>query len=53
MDVKDIHVLTKVKVYKFLLSLIFVFTLFCIDRFSKIYIIGLYEKTGVTEVYLT
>ena len=53
MDVKDIHVLIKFKVYKFLLSLIFVFTLFCIDRFSKIYIIELYEKTGVTEVYLT
>ena len=48
MDVKDIHVLIKFKVYKFLLSLILVLTLFCIDRFSKIY-----EKTGVTEVYLT
>ena len=53
MDVKDIHVLIKFKVYKFLLSLILVLTLFCIDRFSKIYIIELYEKTGVTEVYLT
>ena len=31
----------------------FVFTLFCIDRFSKIYIIELSEKTGVTEIYLT
>ena len=53
MDVKDIHVLIKVKVYKFLLKLTFVISLFCIDRFSKIYIIELYEKTGVTEVYLT
>ena len=31
----------------------FVFTLFCIDRFSKIYIIELSEKTNVTEIYLT
>ena len=53
MDVKDIHVLIKVKVYKFLLNLTFVLTLFCIDRFSKIYIIELSEKTGVTEIYLT
>ena len=53
MDAKDIHPLKKVKVYKFLLNLIFVFTLFCIDRFSKIYIIELSEKTNVTEIYLT
>ena len=53
MDVKDIHVQIKAKVYKFLLNFIFLLTLFCIDRFSKIYIIELYEKTGVTEVYLT
>ena len=53
MDVKGIHVLIKVKVYKFLLNLTFVLTLFCIDRFSKIYIIELSEKTGVTEIYLT
>ena len=39
--------------YKFLLNLIFVFTLFCIDRISKIYIIDLSEKTGVEEIYLT
>ena len=53
MDAKDIHPLKKVKVYKFLLNLIFVLTLFCIDRFSKIYIIELSEKTNVTEIYLT
>ena len=53
MDVKDIHVLIKIKVNKFLLNLIFVLTLFCIDRFSKIYIIELSEKTNVTEIYLT
>ena len=39
--------------YKFLLNLIFVLALFCIDRFSKIYIIELSEKTNVTEIYLT
>ena len=53
MDAKDIQPLKKVKVYKFLLNLIFVLTLFCIDRFSKIYIIELSEKTNVTEIYLT
>jgi len=53
MDVKDVHVLIKIKVNKFLLNLIFVLTLFCIDRFSKIYIIELSEKTNVTEIYLT
>ena len=53
MDAKDIHPLKKVKVYKFLLNLIFVLTLFCIDRFSKIYIIEISEKTNVTEIYLT
>ena len=53
MDVKDIHVLIKIKVNKFLLNLIFVITLFFIDRFSKIYIIELSEKTNVTEIYLT
>jgi len=51
--VKDIHVLTKVDVYKFLLNFIFVFILFCIDRFSKIYVIELVEKTEVSEIYLT
>ena len=53
MDAKDIQLLKKVKVYKFLLNLMFVLTLFCIDRFSKIYIIELSEKTNVTEIYLT
>ena len=53
MDVKDIHVLIKIKVYKFLLNSIFVLVLFCIDRFSKIYIIELSEKTNVAEIYLT
>ena len=47
---KDIHVLTKVDVYKFLLNFIFVFILFCIDRFSKIYVIELVEKTEVSEI---
>ena len=53
MDVKDIHVLIKVKVYKSLINYFFVLILFCIDRFSKIYVIELAEKTDITEVYLT
>tara|TARA_B100001057_G_scaffold278321_1_gene278583 strand:+ start:611 stop:1126 length:516 start_codon:yes stop_codon:yes gene_type:complete len=53
MDVKDIHMLIKIKVRKFFLNFIFVLILFCIDRFSKIYIIELSEKTNVTEIYLT
>ena len=53
MDVKGIHLLIAVKVYKFLLNLMFVLTLFCIDRFSKIYIVELAEKTNVSEIYLT
>ena len=53
MDVKDIHVLIKIKVRKFFLNFIFVLILFCIDRFSKIYIIELSEKTNVAEIYLT
>ena len=53
MDVKDIHVLIKIKVRKFFLNFIFVLIFFCIDRFSKIYIIELSEKTNVTEIYLT
>ena len=53
MDAKDIHPLKKVKVYKFLQNLIFVLALFCIDRFSKIYIIDLTEKTDTTLIYLT
>ena len=53
MDVKDIHVLIKIKVYKFLINSIFVLILFCIDRFSKVYVIELSEKTNVTEIYLT
>ena len=50
---KDIHVLIKVKVYKFLINFFFVLILFCIDRFSKIYVIELAEKTDITEIYLT
>ena len=53
MDVKDIRVLIKVKVYKFLINCLFVLILFCVDRFSKIYVIDLAEKTDITEVYLT
>ena len=53
MDVKDIYVLIKIKVYKFLLNSIFVLILFCIDRFSKVYVIELVEKTKVSEIYLT
>ena len=53
MDVKDIHVLIKTKVYKFLLNSIFVFILFSIDRFSKIYFIELAEKTEISEIYIT
>ena len=53
MDVKDIHVLIKVKVYKSLVNSFFVLILFCVDRFSKIYVIELAEKTDITEVYLT
>ena len=53
MDVKDIRVLMKVKVYKSLVNSLFVLILFCIDRFSKIYVIELAEKTDITEVYLT
>jgi len=53
MDVKDIHVLIKVKVYKSLLSFTFVLILFCVDRLSKIYVISLAEKTNVSEIYLT
>ena len=53
MDVKDIHVLIKIKVNKFLLNSTFVLILFCIDRLSKIYVIELAEKTNVSEIYLT
>ena len=53
MDAKDIHVLIKVKVHKSLVNSLFVLILFCIDRFSKIYVIELAEKTDITEVYLT
>ena len=41
---KDTLVQTKVKVYKFLSNSIFILILFCIDRFSKIYVIELAEK---------
>ena len=50
---KDTLVQTKVKVYKFLSNSIFILILFCIDRFSKIYVIELAEKTNVLEIYLT
>ena len=53
MDVKDIRVLIKVKMLKFLVNTLFVLILFCVDRFSKIYVIELAEKTDITEVYLT
>ena len=53
MDVKDIRVLIKIKVYKFLLYSIFVLILFCVDRFSKIYVIDLTEKTDTVLIYLT
>ncbi len=39
--------------YKFLFNSVFVLILFCIDRFSKIYIIELAEKTNISEIYLT
>ena len=50
---KDTPVQIKVKVYKFLLNSTFVLILFCIDRFSKIYVIELAEKTNASEIYLT
>ena len=53
MGAKDIHVLIRLKVYKFLLNSIFVLILFCLDRFSKIYVINLAEKTNISEIYLT
>ena len=39
--------------YKFLANSLIVIILFCIDRFSKIYVIELLEKTNVSEIYLT
>ena len=53
MDVKDIHVLIKFKVYKFFLNSIFVLILFTIDRFSKVYVIELAKKTETSEIYIT
>ena len=53
MDVKDTHVLVKIKVYKFLLNSTFVLILFSIDRFSKVYVIELAEKTEISEIYIT
>ena len=53
MDVKDIHVLIKIKVSKFLLNSTFVLILFCIDRLSQIYVIEPAEKPNVSEIYLT
>ena len=53
MDVKDIHVLIKIKVNKFLLNSTFVLILFLIDRFSKVYVIELVEKNEISEIYIT
>ena len=53
MDVKETHVLIKIKVYKFLLNSIFVLILFSVDRFSKVYVIELAEKTEISEIYIT
>ena len=53
MDVKDIHVQIKIKVNKFLLNSTFVLILFLIDRFSKLYVIELMEKTEISEIYIT
>ena len=39
--------------YKFLLHSIFVLVLFSIDRFSKVYVIDLAEKTEISEIYIT
>ena len=39
--------------YKFFINSILVLILFCIDRFSKIYVIELAERTNVSEIYLT
>ena len=39
--------------YKSLVNSLIVLILFCIDRFSKIYVIELAEKTNVSEIYLT
>ena len=50
---KGIHVPIKVKVYKSLLNLTIVLTIFCVDRLSKIYVIELAEETNVSEMYLT
>ena len=50
---KDIHDLIKGKVYKSLVNSLIVLILFCIDRFSKIYVIELAHKTNVSEIYLT
>ena len=53
MDVKDIRNLIKIKVKKFLLNSIIVLIPFSIDRFSKVYIIELMEKTEISEIYIT
>ncbi len=50
---KDIHVLIKGNVYKSLVNSLIVLILFCIDRFTKIYVIELAQKTNVSEIYLT
>ena len=53
MDVRDIHALVKTNVFKFLLNPMIVLIFFFIDRFSKIYIIELAEKTEISEIYIT
>ena len=39
--------------YKSLVNSLIVLILFCIDRFTKIYVIELAQKTNVSEIYLT
>lgn len=39
--------------YKFLVNSLIVLILFCIDRFTKIYVIELAQKTNISEIYLT
>ena len=53
MDVRDIHALVKTNVFKFLLNPMIVLIFFFIDRFSKIYVIELAEKTEISEIYIT
>ena len=46
-------ILKRLKVHKSLVNSLIVLVLFCIDRFSKIYVIELVEKTNISEIYLT